>query len=405
MRCPALPNPAQRLDEVQMFTRSYRIFEVFGFEIKLDPSWLILAVLIVWSLSDSYFPVQVAGLGHSDYIALAIAAMLGLFACLILHELAHSLVAGRFGLHIGGITLFLFGGIAELDEEPATARSEFWIAVAGPAMSFALAGLAWLGLRMADAASLSPALRALLGYLATINLVLALFNLIPAFPLDGGRAFRAGLWHWFGDLVRATQVATTVANIFALAMIALGLMSLFGGITIGGLWLVLIGLYLQIAARTTLRQLMLRIALQGKTVTDLMTANPQTVDVDTTIETLVAQMILPNTFSFVPVVEGDQLLGYIDSAMLRSIARENWGNVQVGDIYEPANPENTVSPDLATTDLLQRMADTGQRKYLVAVDQRLVGVISLTDLMSYLSVLQDIGLQRGLPRGHVNNAR
>jgi Zn-dependent protease len=288
-----------------MFSRAHRIFEVFGFEIKLDPSWLILAVLIVWSLSGSYFPAQVAGLGYLDYIALAVAAMLGLFVCLILHELAHSLVARRFGLRIGGITLFVFGGVAELDEEPATARSEFWIAVAGPIMSFALAGLAWLVLRMADAASLSPALTALLGYLAMINLVLALFNLVPAFPLDGGRVFRAALWHWFGDLVRATQVATRVASIFAIAMITIGLLSLFDGTSTGGLWLVLIGLYLQMAARTTLRQLLQRIALQGKTVTDLMTTNPQTVDVDTTIEALVAQLMLPKSFTFVPVVDGD----------------------------------------------------------------------------------------------------
>ncbi|WP_138933469.1 site-2 protease family protein [Roseovarius arcticus] len=388
-----------------MFSRSHRIFEIFGFEIKLDPSWLILAVLIIWSLSGSYFPAQVAGLGNLDYIALAVAAMLGLFACLILHELAHSLVARRFDLHVGGITLFLFGGVAELDEEPATAQSEFWIAVAGPTMSFALAGLAWLILRLVDAASLSPALSALLGYLAMINLLLALFNLVPAFPLDGGRVFRAALWYWFGDVVRATQVASKVASFFAIGMIAMGLLSLFNGIATGGLWLVLIGLYLQMAARTTLRQMQLRIALQGKTVSDMMTSNPQTVDVDTTIEALVAELMLPKTFTFVPVVDGDQLLGYLDSAMLRSIARDNWGNVQVGDIYEPATPENTVHPDLATTDLLQRMTDTGRRKYLVARDQRLIGVISLTDLMSYLSVLQDFGLQNGLPQGHANGGR
>lgn len=375
----------------------YRIFNIFGFEIKLDSSWLILAVLIVWGLSDSNFPARVTDLGRSDHIALGVAAMLGFFLSLILHALAHSLVARQFGLGLGSITLFVFGDVSELDEGPASARSEFWIATAGPAMSLTLAGLAGLVLQMADAASLSPGLRALVSFLTAVNLVLALFNLLPAFPLDGGRALRAALWHWRKDVVRATRIVTMITQSFSVCLITVGLLSLFTGRSGTGLWCVLIGLYLQMAARMTLRNFMMRKTLGGMTVADLMTKTPEAVDVEMTIEALVAQLMLPNTFTFVPVIEGDHLLGYVDAAMLRSIARDNWGNTLVGDIFEPASRDNTVPPDMATADLVRRMAVTGRRKYMVARDQRLIGIVTQSDLIGYLSVLQDTAIQQALP--------
>jgi len=171
-----------------MFGHSVKLFDLFGFEIKVDASWLLIAGLIVWSLSTGYFPQVLPGLEQSAYLGLSVAAMLGLFGSLILHELAHSLVARHDGLGIGGITLFLFGGVAELVDEPQSAASEFRIAIAGPIMSFILAGLFGLA---AIAAGGEGILGALLAYLASINLVLAVFNLIPAFPLDGGRVLRA----------------------------------------------------------------------------------------------------------------------------------------------------------------------------------------------------------------------
>jgi Zn-dependent protease/predicted transcriptional regulator len=377
-----------------------------GFQIKVDPSWFLIAALVIWTLASGYFPETVPGLSFSDYLGLAFVAMFGLFAGLILHELAHSLVARRFGLGIGGITLFIFGGVAELDEEPASPRSEFWIAIAGPAMSLALAGLAAFLDRALGQVGVSAPFRAVLQYLALINLVLAVFNLLPAFPLDGGRVLRAILWRMTGDLVWATRTASIIATFFAYALMALGLLSLFSGGTIGGLWQVLIGFFLLTAARSTYEQVLIKSALAGKTVGALMTSSVWQASPEDTLDTVVNEMMLRHAVSFVPVTEGDHLLGYVDAGLLREIDRENWGDTHVSDVYVAANGSNTVRPDLPTEELMRHIAATGRRKFLVARDERFLGVVTLTDLLSYLSVLNELRPRRSavtgplVPPGH-----
>ncbi|MES2144630.1 MAG: site-2 protease family protein [Pseudomonadota bacterium] len=378
-----------------MFGNPVRAFEILGFQVKVDASWLIIAALLVWTLSSGYFPQEVAGLGQTDAVVLSVAAMLGLFASLILHELAHSLVARRFGLRVGSITLFLFGGVAELDEEPASARSEVLIALAGPVASLVLAALLWVAMQMDRAADLSPALRALLGYLAGINLVLAVFNLLPAFPMDGGRVLRATLWARSGDLVGATRIAVRVAAMFAYALVALGILSLFSPAGAGGFWFALIGIYLLLAAQTTYAQLMLHTALKGRTVRDLMTRAPVTTPPEATLADVVDNVMLAHARSFVPVVEGDHLLGYVDTGMLTTITRENWADTHVADIFEPLGPDNSVQQDVTADALLDRIARTGRRKFLVADQGQLVGVISLTDLVSSIGVMTALGGIRG----------
>lgn len=377
-----------------MFTKAVRLFDIFGFQIKVDPSWLLIAALVVWTLSAGYFPERVPGLGRSDYLGLSVVAMLAFFGGLILHELAHSLVARRFGLGIGGITLFIFGGVAELDEEPVSPVSEFWIAIAGPAMSLALAALAWLTHLALKDAEVSAPMQAVFEYLAVINLILAVFNLLPAFPLDGGRVLRAALWRASGDLVRATRNASTISELVAYALIALGLVSLFSGGTVGGLWQILIGFFLMSAARGTYQQLLVKSALGNRTVGRMMTEDVRQAGPDDTLSRIVDEIMLAQAISFVPVTEGEHLLGYVDTNLVRRIDRENWDNTHVGDIFIASDSENTVRPDLPADALLQRIAKTGRRKYLVAEKERFLGVITLTDLLSYLAVLQDIGAGR-----------
>ncbi len=375
-----------------MFRNSIPLFKILGFQIKVDPSWLIIAALLVWSLSSGYFPEIVAGLRHADYVLLSVVAMLGLFASLILHELAHSLVARRYGLQIGSITLFLFGGVAELDEEPASARSEIRIAIVGPVASLTLAAVFWLAMQVDLVAPLPETLLALFGYLAMINLVLGLFNLMPAFPMDGGRVLRAALWARSGDLLAATGTATRVATTFAYALMGLGFFALLAWVQVGGVWFILIGLYLLMAAQGTYRQLMIRNALKGRTVGSLMTAPAVVTTPDETLIDLVEGIMLPLGHGFIPVIEGEHLLGYVDAAMLRSINRENWADTRVGDIFEPLGPGNSVSKDMGAEALLERITTTGRRKFLVAEDRHLAGVVSLSDLVSYLLVLNQIGL-------------
>lgn len=375
-----------------MFSRAVRVFEVFGFQIKVDPSWFLIAAFFVWTLAGSYFPDRVPGLGPGDYLALGVTAAVAFFAGLILHELAHSLVARRFGLRVGGITLFIFGGVAELDEEPASARSEFWIAVAGPAMSFAVAALCWLAHVTLETSDISQPLQAVLEYLALINFVLAVFNLLPAFPLDGGRVLRAALWRRSGDVVSATRQASTISELIAYAIMALGFVALFSGNTAGGLWQVLIALFLLSAARATYRQLVVRTALGKRTVGAMMTRDPVRASPDDTLREVVEGLMLPHAVSFLPVSEGEMLLGYVDTALIRGIDRENWESTHVGDIYITADSDNSVSPDLPAEALLGRIAATGRRKFLVTEDHRLLGLITLSDLLSYLAVLQEIGI-------------
>ena len=210
-----------------MFSNAVKLFSIGGFEIKFDPSWLIVAALIAWSLYQGYFPNTLPGESAAVYLSMSVAATVLFFASLILHELAHSFVARRFGLTVGGITMFLFGGVAELEKEPRSPEVEFFVAIAGPAMSLALAAsflfMSWM---VAFAGQLG-AVTEVLSYLAAINLVLALFNLVPAFPLDGGRILRAYLWHRTGNLLSATEAAARSGVIFAFVLMGLGVLSLF----------------------------------------------------------------------------------------------------------------------------------------------------------------------------------
>jgi Zn-dependent protease/CBS domain-containing protein len=385
-----------------MFSNAVRLFDVFGFQIRVDPSWLIIAALIVWSLASGYFPAEVPGLHGGDYLAVAVAAMLGLFASLILHELSHSLVARRFGLGVGGITLFLFGGVAELEQEPQSAVSEFWIAVAGPAMSFALALVFRLLESAVAMAGASDLLVTLIGYLAAINLVLALFNLLPAFPLDGGRVLRAVLWHFRGDLLAATRTASTAGVLFGYLLVALGLAALFSGQTvIGGLWPILIGLFLAAAARATLQQMQTRRALSGRRVGDLMTRDVHTAGPDRTVRDLVDEIMLRHGVGFVPVVEDGQALGYVDTGTVRAIDRENWDTTRVEDVFVAIAPEMRAEPREPLERLFDRISKSGRRKFIVEDGRRFAGVITLSDLVAHIGVLQELAPEGGAARQNI----
>tara|TARA_R110000751_G_scaffold234229_9_gene335770 strand:- start:59497 stop:60753 length:1257 start_codon:yes stop_codon:yes gene_type:complete len=378
--------------ENTMFKNAVNLFEIFGFKIRIDPSWLLIAALIVWSLSTAYFPAELPGYSRYDYIALAVVAMFGLFASLILHELAHSLVARQFGLAVGGITLFVFGGVAELEHEPRSPKSEFCIAIAGPLMSFALSALAFFLLSVLKRDGASNSLDAVLAYLGLINLVLAIFNLVPAFPLDGGRVLRAILWHFKNDLLWATRIASGFGTAFGLLLIISGVFSLFTANSFNGLWQILIGFFIINASRGSYQQLTIKTALKNQTVRTLMTRSPKSADVNEDLQTLVDNTMLASNVSFVPVTEGDHLLGYVDASLVQGIDRENWETTHLGDILVSSSPENTVSPDMSMDTLFQKMARSGQRKMLVSENGKLEGVISLADLMSYLAIRQGLGL-------------
>jgi Zn-dependent protease/predicted transcriptional regulator len=369
-----------------------RLFDIAGFEIRLDPSWFIIAALLVWTLSRNWFPFVAPGFDGAAYLTMAVIAMLALFACLLVHELAHSVVARRFGLNVGSITLFIFGGVAQLDEDPADAKSEFWIAIAGPIASFVLALLIWLvALSLAGIdALLAP--RVVLEYLATLNLVLALFNLVPAFPLDGGRILRAAVWHLTGSVVRATTVATTSGALFAFLLIGWGIYRLVATGDLFGLWPVLIGIFILGAARATQAEMTVRSRLGGYDVAQLMSQPTLTTTPGATLADLVDGVMIARGVSFVPVIDdSDRLVGLIDAATVRGIDRATWHDMRVRDVMKRPGPGNTLSPDTPAAVALRQMTGTGPRKFMVAQRGRLLGIVTLADLMNYVTLLQEIG--------------
>ncbi len=369
-----------------MFSNAVKLFSVSGFDIKIDPSWLIIVALIAWSLSQHYFPTTLPGESGAVYLAMAVVATLLFFASLLLHELAHSVVARHFGVPVSGITLFLFGGVAEMESEPQSPRVEFLVAIAGPAMSLVLSigflSLSWITSIFGGLAILAR----VLSYLAAINLILAVFNLVPAFPLDGGRMFRAWLWHRSGNLLRATEIAARAGILFAFVLMGFGVLSLYSGALVSALWQIMIGGFLLVAARSSYQTQLVQVVFDKRTVGDLMQTRPVTVEPDVTLSTFVNQVVLRHGLSFVPVVEDGVLLGHIDHAMLSGIDRENWSSTQVGDVFAGLDAGSYVDPGMPVENLLKEIAARGRRKFLVVKDGELVGVISLSDLARHLQL-------------------
>jgi Zn-dependent protease/predicted transcriptional regulator len=369
-----------------MFSRSVKLFALSGFQIKLDPSWFLIAALITWTLSQQYFPSIVPDQTFQTYLAMALVAMLCFFASLLLHELAHSVVARRFGVPIKGITLFLFGGVAELEAEPQSASVEFWVALAGPAMSLCLGLGFWVLAQFSELALNSLLLTEVLRYLAMINLVLAVFNLVPAFPLDGGRVLRAYLWHRQGDILRATETASKSGAVFAYVLMTLGVLALFQGALIAGIWQIMIGTFVLVAAKSSYQNQLARVIFDDKTVGSLMNRSPIVVEPELTLTDFVNKIMLHHQVNFVPVVEDGILLGHMDQTFLSGIDRENWSGTRVGDVFAGLDKAASVPPDLPVQDLMATIAKTGRRKFLVVQGQRLVGVITLADLTRYLQI-------------------
>ena len=371
-----------------MFRHSLKLFELFGFSIRVDASWFVIAALIIWSLSAGYFPQIAPGLSQATYLALAVVAMLGLFASLILHELAHALVARRDGLGIGGITLFLFGGVAELKDDPKSAASEFRIALAGPAMSLGLSGLLGLAAMVAGGWGLAGLL---LGYLAMINLVLALFNLLPAFPLDGGRVLRAWLWHRTGNMLDATRRASGAGTMLAFVLMGLGVMSALSGGGFGGIWLALIGFFVLNASRASYQQLLMQDSLRGRRVVELMTPDPWTASPGMSLQDIAERVMLTHGVSFVPVVDADLVVGYVDTHLMGKIARTQWPRQTAASVMAPLDPSAIVAPGLSAQEALKQMAAGPHRKLIVQEGQKLRGILSLRDLMGHIAVVQALG--------------
>ncbi len=374
-----------------MFGKRVTLFRLLGFEVRVDPSWLVLAVLVTWSLAVGLFPHYYQGLEKAVYWWMGVIGAGGLFFSILFHEFCHSLVARKLGLPMRGITLFIFGGVAEMDDEPPSPKVEFLMAVAGPLSSMALGTLFFALASPMRGFPTSIAVYGVLSYLSTINWLLAAFNLIPAFPLDGGRILRAALWHWKKDLQRATRISSRIGTGFGILLMLYGAVSFLLGNIIGGLWQFMIGMFLRTAAESSYRQVVFRKAREGDTVARFMNTRPVTAPPSISIRELVEEYIYRYHFKMFPVTEGDKLLGCITTRRVKEIPREEWDRKIVSDQIDRCSSENTIAPDIGALQALSLMGRTKNSRLMVVAGDRLVGIISLKDILGYLSLKIELG--------------
>ena len=371
-----------------MFGKRYHLFSLFGFAIRLDASWFVLAFLVTWTLAIGYFPFAQPGLPRGIYWAMGIAGTIGLFASIVLHEVAHSIVARRHNMPMKGITLFIFGGVAEMDAEPPSARAEFNVAIVGPLASIAIGAILFLAER---AIGLWPApVDAVIGYLARLNFILAVFNMVPAFPLDGGRVLRAYLWRRSGDLTASTRTVSRVGSGFGLLLMALGITSfLFGGL-VSGIWWFVLGLFLRGLASASYQQVLLRDALAGEKVRRFMRSDPIAVSPSISVKDLVEDYIYRHHHKLYPVMDSGRLAGCVSVDQVRKLPREEWESRLVSDVAAECGSSNTISPDTDALDALKLMRRTGTSRLLVVQKGELHGVLTLKDLLQFFALKVDL---------------
>ncbi len=370
-----------------MLGRRIQLFRPFGIPVRLDLSWFLVVGLISWSLATGIFPPLYPELTGSIHWTMGLAAALGLFASVVLHELAHALVARRYRLTIRGITLFIFGGVAEMESEPPNPKAEFLMAIAGPISSFFLAAILWGGAAIAQGAAWPQPVIGVLSTLAVINLTVAVFNLAPAFPLDGGRVLRAALWHWRRNLNEATFVSSRIGRGFGTALMILGVVAFVGGNVIGGMWWFLIGIFVRGAASSSYQQLVLKDLVEGQPVHRFMRSEPVTVAPTVSIAEWVEDYVYRHHYKMYPVVDGSRLLGCITVDRLQGVQRDDWSSTKVADLMESRSESNTVDAGTDTMELLTNILKPGGRsRFMVVENDRLVGIIALKDLLELISL-------------------
>lgn len=350
-----------------------RLLRIGGIPIRIHASWILIALLVVWSLATSYFPSSAPHQSTAAYWLAGLVTALLFFASLLLHELAHSLVARARGLRVTGITLYLFGGVAEIGAETTNPGDEFRVTAAGPVTSVALAGL--FGIAWLATDSLSHLIGATFGYLAIMNLFLGVFNLLPGLPLDGGRLLRAFVWWRTGDPDRATRVAAIGGVVVGVLLIAAGAVSMVVSSWLSGLWLILLGWYLQGAARQERMASGARSRIAGVTVANLATRDPYKVPPDMPLDRVVDEATRLQQARAIPVVADGRFLGLLTSHSITRIPRSSWPiTLASAAMIAPAEvatatPEQPIEAALA--DMLRRNVN----QLVVVEDGRFAGMI------------------------------
>lgn len=368
-----------------------RICSFFGFEVRLDISWFVVFLLVLWTFAQSEFPRWIPGQTSLQYVIMAWAGALLFFGSVLFHELAHSAMARARGIPVEGITLFVFGGMSRVRSDAENPKDEFLITVVGPLTSAALGGL-FLAVALAGRALGAPAaVTGVAHYLAILNFILAVFNLIPAFPLDGGRLFRSLVWQVTRDLRKATRWASYSGRAFGLLMVGLGVLYMFRDVLLLGLWLIFIGWFLTQAAESGYRQLTMRRILEGVRAREAMTRSPETVRPDMTLRDLVDNYFLKRRYNAFPVEDGDgKLLGIITLTQVKAVDRDLWPTTPVAKVMMPVSDAVSVRVDDSLAQVLTKLDRVGVGRALVLDQGRLEGVITAADIAQWLDRYQQL---------------
>ncbi|MBI5287084.1 MAG: site-2 protease family protein [Deltaproteobacteria bacterium] len=372
--------------------RGIRLFKILGIQVSLDYTWFIVFGLVALSLAHGYFPFYYPGLGGFTYFLMGLISSLLLFASVLIHEISHSHTANRLGLEIKEITLFIFGGVARLSREPEDPKVELKIAIAGPASSILLALVFWLLKGWAEFAFPSPFALGILRYLVFINIVLVVFNLIPGFPLDGGRVLRAIWWMRTGDVQRATQVTSQIGKGFSMLLIFLGIFQTLMGNLLGGMWSIIIGMFLQQAAESGYQQLLVKKALGGIKVDAVMTRGVVTVEDSYTLERVVEEYFFGYHFVSFPVMSEGSLVGMLTLNDVRAVPRPQWGTTLVRDVMDVITRDTVLHPGDTALDALSKMVGLGVGRLPVLDDGKLVGIVTRRDIMKLMEFKVDLGV-------------
>ncbi len=361
---------------------------ILGIPIGLDYSWFVICALLTWMLAGSYYPAEFKDWPPLLYWFMGAVTAIMLFVSVLLHELGHSVIALRYKIPVRSITLFLFGGVAQIGAEPPSAIAEFLIAIAGPLVSLALAVLFYTVQPLVVG---TAPLLGLAKYLAYINLALVLFNLIPGYPLDGGRVFRAVVWAITRNMRRATLIAAHVGRFFAFMFIFVGVWQMFGGNFGSGLWIAFIGWFLDNAASAQVQQVMLQGLLAGRRVSQAMSTHCAAVPADLTLQQLVDEHILGSGQRCFLVTRGDNTVGLMTLHRIKEVPRSEWTTTNAAQVMLPLEQLKRIDPDTELWTALEKMDRDGVNQLPVTRDHHVIGMLSREDVITFLRTLQELG--------------
>ncbi|MBI5683171.1 MAG: site-2 protease family protein [Deltaproteobacteria bacterium] len=373
--------------------RGIKLLKIFGIQVSLDLTWFVVFSLVVWSLAAGYFPLHYPGKGGLIYLMMGIISSLLLFASVLFHEISHSIVSNKLGTPIKEITLFIFGGVAKLSKEPEEPMAEFKIAIAGPISSIFLVFVFYILKWILQIIITAPLITAILDYLVMINIILVVFNLIPGFPLDGGRVLRAILWQKTNDVQKATAITSSIGKGFAMLLIFFGIIQVFAGNFLGGMWSVFIGLFLQQAAESGYQQALIRNTLAGVNVRDAMTKDVVTIPDNYTISRVAEEFFFVHHFIGFPVISDGKLVGMLTLNDVRQIPKSEWDSIFARDVMDSAVGETVISPADSVMDAMTKMINLGRGRLPVVEDNRLVGIITRRDIMKLMEFRIDLGMK------------